>query len=161
MAGAAPPHVGTLIRDLRARVGPGVALIASDGFAGFTELLAAGPAAEGMYVSNYGIPNRELPPAGRQFLRDLEAAGGEPGPDASAAYGAQAAEILLEAVARSDGTRDSVTRELFRTNVEDGILGAIRFDENGDLFEGPFTIYRIAGKRALVDRVVVAEAPTR
>jgi hypothetical protein len=37
---------------------------------------------------------------------------GNPGPDFSAAYGAQAAEILLDAIARSDGTRASVTREL-------------------------------------------------
>jgi ABC-type branched-subunit amino acid transport system substrate-binding protein len=54
-------------------------------------------------------------------------------------YAAQAAEILLDAIARSDGTRSSVTRELFRTDVEDGILGDIRFDENGDLVEAPVT----------------------
>jgi len=56
-------------------------------------------------------------------------------------------------------------RELHRTTVEDGILGDIRFDENGDLVEGPFTIFRVVGKGrpghvpgAVVDRVIVARA---
>jgi hypothetical protein len=97
-------------------------VIASDGFANFPELIAAaGSSATGMYVGTYGIPNAKLPPAGRRFLRELEAGGGEGGPDSSAAYGAQAAEILLDAIASSDRSRSSVTRELFRTNVDDGI----------------------------------------
>lgn len=149
LTGAGPPHVDSLLGDLRARLGRNVALIASDGFWG-----VSGPAAQGMYIGNYGIPNSELPAEGRRFLAELEADGGDPGPDFSAAYGAQAAEILLDAIARSDGTRPSVTRELFRTDVDDGILGDIRFDENGDLVEGPVTIYRIVGKRMVVDRVV-------
>ena len=45
--------------------------------------------------------------------------------------------------------------------MEDGILGDIRFDEYGDLAEGPVTIFRIARKRAVVDRVVVASLTTR
>lgn len=35
----------------------------------------------------------------------------------------------------------------------------IRFDENGDLVEGPVTILRIGGKGAVVDRVVTVRAP--
>ena len=93
---------------------------------------------------------------------------GEPSPSYSAAYAAQAAEILLDAIARSAGTRSSVTEELRRTSVENGILGDVRFDENGDLVEGPFTIFRVVGKGrpglspgyegAVVDRVIVARA---
>jgi ABC-type branched-subunit amino acid transport system substrate-binding protein len=155
LAGAGPPHVDSMLRDLRARLGRRVALIASDGFWG-----VSGPDARGMYIGNYGIPNTELPASGKQFLKELEASGGDPGPDVSAVYGAQAAEILLDAIARSDGTRSSVTRELRATRVEDGLLGDIRFDEYGDLVEGPVTIYRIAGERMVVDRVVVARGRT-
>ncbi|MBD0318070.1 MAG: hypothetical protein ICV71_06045, partial [Thermoleophilia bacterium] len=81
--------------------------------------------------------------------------------DFSASYAAQGAEILLDAIARSDGTRSSVTRELFRTDVEGRILGDVRFDENGDLVEAPVTIFRIAGKRVVVDRVIRASLATR
>ncbi len=154
------PATGALIRDLRAVLGPDVALIAPDGFASITDLLSlAGAGAQGMYVSNYGVPNSHLPPRGKRFLEDFAAArGGGPGPNYSAAYGAQAAEILLDAIARSDGTRSSVTRELRRTSVEDGILGDIRFDRNGDLVQAPVTFFRVIGRRFVVDRVVTARS---
>jgi DNA-binding SARP family transcriptional activator/ABC-type branched-subunit amino acid transport system substrate-binding protein/streptogramin lyase len=161
---------GLLVRDLRARLGPDVALVAPDRFGPVPDLIeAAGPAARGMFLSVYGVPNSELPRPGKRFLEDFEATrAGEPSPSYSAAYAAQAAEILLEAIARSDGTRSSVTEELRRTTVEDGLLGDIRFDENGDLVEGPVTIFRVVGKSrtgllpwyegAVVDRVVTARS---
>jgi ABC-type branched-subunit amino acid transport system substrate-binding protein/DNA-binding beta-propeller fold protein YncE len=156
MAGAAPPHTPALLGDLRAHLGRRPALIASDGFADFGLLRESGRAAQGMYVANYGIPNAKLPPAGRRLL---DAAGRpEDDPDNSFAYGAHAAEILLDAIARSDGTRGSVTRELRATRVEDGILGDIRFDASGDLVEGPVTIYRFTRKGPTVDRVVTVRA---
>jgi DNA-binding SARP family transcriptional activator/ABC-type branched-subunit amino acid transport system substrate-binding protein len=156
VAGAAPPHRGALIRDLRSALGRRVALVTGDGFAAFDELIAAaGPAARGMYVGNYGVPNSKLPPSGRRFLRRFErATGGRSSPDFTAAYGAQAAQILLDAIARSDGTRASVTRELRRTKVDQGILGSIRFDDNGDLVEGPVTIFRVSRNGPVVDRVI-------
>jgi ABC-type branched-subunit amino acid transport system substrate-binding protein/DNA-binding beta-propeller fold protein YncE len=156
MAGAAPPATPALLRDLRAHLGRRPALITSDGFADFERLRESGRAAQGMYVANYGIPNAELPPAGRRLLDAARRP--EDDPDFSFAYGAQAAEILLDAIARSDGTRGSVTRELRRTRVEDGILGDIRFDDNGDLVEGPVTIYRFTRKGPTVDRVVTVRA---
>jgi ABC-type branched-subunit amino acid transport system substrate-binding protein len=124
-----------------------------------------------MYLSSgsIGLPKGELPPPGKRFLEEFEATReGEPSPPYSAAYAAQAAEILLDAIARSDGTRESVTRELFRTSVEDGILGDIDFDENGDPVEGSVTIFRVVGKGrpgpvpfldgAVLDRVIIARA---
>jgi hypothetical protein len=39
-----------------------------------------------------------------------------------------AAHVILDAVARSDGTRTSVLDELFRTHVRDGLLGDVAFD---------------------------------
>jgi DNA-binding SARP family transcriptional activator/ABC-type branched-subunit amino acid transport system substrate-binding protein len=157
-----------LIRDVRAAVGPEPAILLPDGFAGLFEDLAklAGPAAKGIYVSQYGIANELLPPRGQEFLESF--AGGRPtgaGPDYGAAFGAQAAEILLDAIARSDGTRASVTREVFRTRVTDGILGDIRFDSKGDLVDSPFTFVRMVGDpsgegglRPAVDRVVLARS---
>ena len=82
-----------------------------------------------MYVGYAGFPDGKLPPAGRLFLEQFEEA--RPGlrtPDLSAAYAEHATEILLDAIARSNGTRPSVTRELRRTRIEGGILGDIRFD---------------------------------
>ena len=87
-------------------------------------------------------------------------------PEREASYGtleaAQATEVVLQAIARSDGTRASVLRELRALEVEDGILGSFRFDRNGDITPSPVTIYRVTGKTGpgslmeggVVDRVI-------
>jgi ABC-type branched-subunit amino acid transport system substrate-binding protein len=56
---------------------------------------------------------------------------------------AQATEIVLHAIAHSDGTRASVLAELRRAEVTDGILGSFRFDDNGDMTPGWVSIVRI------------------
>ena len=56
---------------------------------------------------------------------------------------AQAAEVLLQAIAASDGTRASVTENLLKVRVEDGILGSFAFDANGDTTAAGVTMYRI------------------
>ena len=66
------PNGGALVRDLRARLGPDVALVAPDRFFPVPDLIeAAGPAARGMYLSVYGVPNGELPPPGKRVSRGV------------------------------------------------------------------------------------------
>jgi ABC-type branched-subunit amino acid transport system substrate-binding protein len=92
-------------------------------------------------------------PAGRRFLRGFSATQPD-GAIPSARYileAAQAAEALLEAIGRSDGTRASVTRELRRLEIEDGILGSFRFDENGDMTPPTISVFRVTGKRREAD----------
>jgi ABC-type branched-subunit amino acid transport system substrate-binding protein len=73
-------------------------------------------------------------------------------------YAAQAAQVLIDAIARSDGTRRSVTRELFATKVRDGLLGDFDITPSGDTTAGAVTIYRIHdGRRRLV--TVIEPAP--
>ena len=97
-----------------------------------------------MFVSLAGAVTERLPPAGaafaRRFARTQAGAAVEP----SAVYAAQSAEVVLDALARSDGTRASVLRELFRTRVRDGLLGDFGFDSRGDITESPVTILRVA-----------------
>ena len=76
------------------------------------------------------------------------------GPDFAASYGVQAVEILLDAIARSDGTRASVMEEVRKTRIRNGLLGDIAFDRKGDLVEGPITILRFHRGEFVVDRVV-------
>jgi branched-chain amino acid transport system substrate-binding protein len=134
---------GTLIKDLRARLGRDVRIIAPDAFADFEALVSvAGRAAEGMTVSVPGLPNDRLPAPGRRFVADFGATVGEP-PGPGAVRAAQATDVLLAAIARSDGTRASVTRQLFHATVTDGLLGSFSIDRNGDVTPGPVTIYQI------------------
>ena len=157
---ALSPGSAALVRGLRSALGPDVAIMAPDGFPPDELAKLPAPAREGLYVTDYGIPNDRLPPRGRQLLRAVAAAnGGDPGPDRGAAYGAQAAEILLDAIARSDGTRSSVLAEVRRTVVTNGILGDIGWDAQGDLLEAPITVFRVKGGDLVVDRVIVVRPP--
>ena len=140
---------GTLIKALRSRLGRRVVLIGADGFVPIRDVLAgAGPAAFGMYVSVPGVTNDELGRVGRRFLRAF--ASTQPGgATASGTYlpqAAQAAELLLQAIAGSEGTRASVLVRLKTLRVRNGILGSFRFDRNGDMRPSLFTILRIVGK---------------
>ena len=138
-----------VVRDLRSRLGRSVDLMGPDGLTPVTLLVdQAGSAAVGTYVSVGGVLTERLPPGGARFVKRFgrTQAGAEIEP--SSVYAAQAAEVLLDAIARSDGTRASVVEELFRTRVNDGLLGAFGFDRNGDITESPVTIVRVRGKGA-------------
>ncbi len=123
-----------LIKDLRAAVGRDVVFVGPDGFTPYSATLGAGSAAQGMYISYAGQPLERLAPAGKKFIAQFRAyakiKGNMP---PYAVYQAQAAQVLLDAIARSNGTRPSVVKELFRTNVKNGIMGSFRFDKNGDI----------------------------
>ncbi|MDP9255742.1 MAG: hypothetical protein M3Q31_04190 [Actinomycetota bacterium] len=56
-------------------------------------------------------------------------------------------EILLDAIAKSDGTRASVTRQLLGGQVKGGLLGDFRIDPNGDIDPSPVTIFRLVPGR--------------
>ena len=71
-----------------------------------------------------------------------------------AAYAAQATDVLLDAIARSNGTRSSVTARLMRTKVDDGILGTFSFTPSGDTTAGAVTVYQWRSGSARVLRVI-------
>jgi hypothetical protein len=62
---------------------------------------------------------------------------------------------MLDAIARSDGTRASVAKELLATRVRDGLIGSFRFDRNGDTTRQTVTILRPT--RAGADRNLIGE----
>jgi hypothetical protein len=63
--------------------------------------------------------------------------------DIAAVYAAQAADVLLDAIARSDGTRASVNAQLFHTRVRDGLIGSFTIDAVGDPRPTPVTIVQV------------------
>jgi hypothetical protein len=62
--------------------------------------------------------------------------------------------MLLDVIAASDGARASVTRNLLRTRVRNGILRSFKFDANGDTTAGGVTMYGIEKGRPRVLDVV-------
>jgi hypothetical protein len=153
-----------VIAALRDRLGPRVAIFAPQ-FQPVSALFdEAGPAAAGTYVSLPGLTNDVLPAEGRRFAREFGAT--QPGGrvDVTAVYAAQATELLLDAIARSDGTRASVTKEVLAARVRGGLVGDFELTGTGDVTPRPITILRarqgggaavVGGTEgAVVDRVL-------
>ena len=61
----------------------------------------------------------------------------------SAIYAAQAMEVVLDAIRRSDGTRGSVLQALFETRIRNGLIGSVSFDSHGDIETSAVTILRV------------------
>jgi branched-chain amino acid transport system substrate-binding protein len=149
---------GKLIKDLRAGVG-NARIIAPDGFSSFTDTIShSGQASEGMYISIAGQPNTKVKSgAGKAFIKGFgKVIGRDPNP--YSLYGAQAADVLMSAVAKSNGTRASVTSNLFKTKVVNGILGSFTINKNGDTNLAPISIYLVKGGKAVFYRVITPPA---
>ncbi|HET8759111.1 MAG TPA: protein kinase [Solirubrobacteraceae bacterium] len=131
-----------LLTAVRERLGPRVPVLATNEFAAHStkEVFdAAGPAVRGVYVPSFDLPRSAYPltAEARRVARLIDAE--TPG----TLEAAQATEIVLDAIARSDGTRASVLSELRDTKVTDGILGTFRFDDKGDMTPGWIPFLRI------------------
>ena len=150
---AIPP----LIQGLRAAI-PKLQLMGPDGFADLSQVARyVGPAVEGMTASDPGIAPSLLTGPGRQFAAQFgKQIGGTFYP--WTAYGAQAADVLLDAIARSNGTRASVTKALFATHVHNGIIGSFAFTPTGDTTAGSVTIIRVEHGHQVPLRVITPPA---
>jgi len=148
------PETVQLIKELRRALPARVPLLAPDGFSPADLVSEVGADAEGMTVSSEGLPAARLTRRGQAFVAAFEHATGNGPPSAFAIAAAQATDVLLDAIARSDGTRRSVVTQLFKTHVSNGILGSFGFDRSGDTTAPAVTIYRIVHGKPTIFRVV-------
>ena len=155
-----------IIRAMRARLGARFPIMAGHYFAaGVPDVLKfIGPAARGIYTTITDVSRAEFEqtPAAERFLDNF----GEDSSGGPILETAQASELVLRAIARSDGTRESVLEKLKASRVKNGILGSFHFDRNGDLTPAKMAIIRITGSTppsarlpgflqgAVIDRVV-------
>jgi branched-chain amino acid transport system substrate-binding protein len=140
------PGAKTLVTSLRSGLGRKVPFISSDTFVPISDTLAKiGPAALGMYVSSTAPTNDQFSASGRQWARQFATTQPGGAVDQWAPLTAEATEVLLAAIARSDGTRASVTRELLKSSPPSGIYGPFAFTSTGDIDPAVITIIRIVG----------------
>jgi ABC-type branched-subunit amino acid transport system substrate-binding protein len=170
LLGVDPLFARPIVRAIRARLGTRFPIMGSHYFVFVPEVLEfIGPAARGIYVATTDVTGGQVEPtpAAEQFLEDF----GDDGSTGFILESAQATELVLRAIARSDGTRKSVLEKLKASRVKNGILGSFQFDRNGDLTPAKLVIIRITGSTppssripesmqgAVLDRVV--EIPRR
>jgi ABC-type branched-subunit amino acid transport system substrate-binding protein/predicted Ser/Thr protein kinase len=133
-----------VLRAVRARFGSRLTIMAGFYFLPVPDVLGVTHGdARGLYVATSEVTRAqlELTPAARRFMDQF-------GPGNGGGFileAAQATELLLKAIARSDGTRESVLKNLRASRVENGILGDFRFDRNGDLTPASIPIVHITG----------------
>jgi branched-chain amino acid transport system substrate-binding protein len=148
---------GKLVKDLAAGA-PNAKILAPDGFTPISAVVqGAGSAAENMTVSVAGLPNSALKGAGKAFVAAFTKADGR-APDPYSVYAAQAAEVMIQAIAQSNGTRADVAKQLFKVHLKGSILGNVSFNANGDVTSNPVTIYKIKGGKSTTLRVIVPPA---
>jgi ABC-type branched-subunit amino acid transport system substrate-binding protein len=138
-----PLGVGQMIRDLRV-VDPRLRIIGNQGLTPVSALFqSTGSAARGVIMTSPGLTPDALGARGRDFVRRFGAT--TPGHRVSNldVYAAAATEVLLDAVAHSDGTRESVARALKRTRLTDSAIGPLALAPDGEPTTNPITVLRV------------------
>jgi branched-chain amino acid transport system substrate-binding protein len=140
-----------VIKDKVSVLGPNtgdVKLLMPDGFTTQQTIDEAGVEnTRGAFFSIAGVPSEEFGPAAQEFITEFEGTlGGDP-VDPYAIYGAQAAQILLDAIATAGNDRPGIIQAALDTQVTDGLLGSFEINENGDPAQADgavvgFTFYR-------------------
>ena len=156
LAGLLEQNGAQLIKDKVSVLGPnngGVKLLAPDGFAQNATIDQAGPASAGMFVSQPGKVPGSLTGEGSAFVKEIKAqVGGEP-LEVFAPYAGQAAEVLIAAIQAGDATRAGVIASLFKTHVNDGIVGSFTITPSGDPSPAPISVSQAAGTFTLAKTI--------
>jgi DNA-binding SARP family transcriptional activator/ABC-type branched-subunit amino acid transport system substrate-binding protein len=142
-----------VIVALHRRLSPSPRVLVSDGFFDPRNLARMGSAAEGVSISIAGPPLERLGAVGTRYTGHLAATIGER-PYTYSVYAAQATDLLLDAIRRSDGSRASIVRELFGARVHNGILGSFAISPQGDTTARAITIYRVTHGRPRLWQVI-------
>jgi branched-chain amino acid transport system substrate-binding protein len=150
-----------LVADLRSVLGRRTALIGTDNFV-YGEGFIHTHVFDGLYISTAGLAPESLPAAGQALLRELLPGRPTSDIDPGVAYAAAATETLLEAIARSDGTRASITTQLLRITLNHGATGPVSFNADGDPATTPITIYKVDSHTAFAPhKEIQGEIPVR
>lgn len=166
LGGIADNNGTQLIKDKVKALGPNagdVKLIGPDGFSGYTTVQGL-PEAEGMYLTFAGLDTTQLRSAGGKAAAFLDAYKAKYGSDpvsSYALYGVQALQVILQAIANSDGTRKAVRDQVFSgagisIPASDAVLGKeIKIDpQSGDVSAKDISALQMKNKQETLVRAV-------
>jgi branched-chain amino acid transport system substrate-binding protein len=145
LGGVSTNNGGQLVKDKFTIVGDNkkVPMIGSDGFVLSSLFDEAGKdKVEGMYGTAPTLPLEKLGPKGKQFINDFQKEEGGKNIEVYSIYAAAAAQVLLDAIAKSDGTQADIVDKVRATSLDDSVVGPIKFDKNGDIEGGTETVYQ-------------------
>ena len=154
LGGIACNNGAKLMQDIKS-VDPKIQLQMPDGF---SDPNANGAVANGAYISVAGEPPKALTGVGAAFVKSFgKQIGTTPNP--YSAYGAQAMDVALQAIAKGGGQRAATTKQVFGITITNGILGTFTINSSGDTNLLPITVYRQSGKNLVpVKTITVPES---
>ena len=156
VGGLIDENSGQLINDKVSILGPnvdspdkGTMLFLPDGFtdnAIFDRAEGGTPNAKGAYFSVAGVGIDQYKGAALDWIEGFKQSTNAESISPYSVLAAQSAQVLLDAIENSDGSRSEVIENVFDTQVDDGLIGSFAFNENGDLSGASgaailFTIY--------------------
>ncbi|HEY9636614.1 MAG TPA: branched-chain amino acid ABC transporter substrate-binding protein [Coleofasciculaceae cyanobacterium] len=128
-------NAGQLIKDMR-NVGmtpEKVKFMGPDGIYEKALIDAAGKDAEGVYATFGGIPAKKLTGSGQKWYESYKKKFSNQEPEAYAAYGYEAAKVVVEAINKvCKNDRTAIRDAVMNTKNFNGVLGTWSFDPNGD-----------------------------
>lgn len=127
-------NLGQLIKDTRnvGMTAEQVKIMGPDGTFEQALVDAAGQDAEGYYATFGGVPGQELTGAGKTWYENYKAKY-QAEPEAYAAYGYEAADVIYAAINKvCTSDRAAIRDAVLGTKNFQGVLGTWSFDENGD-----------------------------
>lgn len=149
IGGVSPNNGGQLVKDKVAVLGDNetVKLVVSDGFVLDSLFKDAGAEnANGAYGTAPTLPASQLTGAGAEFRDGFqEKIGADENIQVYTLYAATAAQVLLDAIANSDGTREDIVAKMFAANLSDTATGEMSFNEDGDPANGTEQLFKADG----------------
>lgn len=149
IGGVSPNNGGQLVKDKVAVLGDNeaVKLVVSDGFVLDSLFDDAGADnVNGAYGTAPTLPASQLTGAGAEFRDGFqESIGADENIQVYTLYAATAAQVLLDAIARSDGTRADIIAKMFETSLTDTATGEMAFNADGDPANGTEQLFKADG----------------
>jgi branched-chain amino acid transport system substrate-binding protein len=152
IGGVSPNNGGQLVKDKVSILGDNeqVKLLVSDGFVLDSLFDDAGAEnVNGAYGTAPTLPASQLTGAGAEFRDGFqERIGEDENIQVYTLYAATAMQVMLDAIARSDGSRADVIAKMFETNLTDTATGEMSFNEDGDPAGGTEQLFKADGAQS-------------
>ncbi len=100
----------------------------------------------------------QYPPAGQEFFKAFTEKYGVDNPDPYSIYGYEAMSLALDAIKRSDGTKEGIKKALFATKDRESVLGTYSIDANGDTTLTDYGAYGVENGELKFDQTIKAAA---
>ena len=144
MAGTLESGAALALRSVRARIPARVPVYSNEGLTPTPQLVRrAGRAARDVRLVVLGLLPETLSGDAARLARRVEASLPGLATEPPALYAAAAAQVVFDALGRSDGSRSAVLNEIFATRIARSPIGPIAFTREGDIRAPAVTVLRV------------------